>query len=91
MQVVVQVFSFLRDCLPAGAERGRVSVELTEGATLQDLITHLDLNRCLSDGRRLEDELESWQVSVNGEFTFDLKQELRPGDQVLIFPHLAGG
>jgi molybdopterin converting factor small subunit len=91
MLVVVQVFSFLRDCLPPGAERGRVSVKLLESATLRDLLTHLDLNRCLSNGRRLEDELDSWQVSVNGEFIFDLNRELQSGDQVLIFPHLAGG
>jgi molybdopterin converting factor small subunit len=91
MQVVVQVFSFLRDCLPPGAERGRVTVELPEGASVQNLFAQLELNRCLPDGRRLEDELNSWQVSVNGEFVFDLNGELQSGDRVLVFPSLAGG
>ena len=91
MQVDIQLFSFLRDCLPPGATRGRVTVELAAGATLQDLLDHLELNRCLSGGRRLEDELDSWQVSVNGDFVVDLDRELQPGDQILVFPHLAGG
>jgi molybdopterin converting factor small subunit len=91
MQVVVQLFSFLRDCLPPGTERGRVTVEMTTGSTAKDLFAQLELNRCLPGGRRIEDELTSWQVSVNGEFISDLNRVLHGGDHVMVFPHMAGG
>lgn len=91
IQVTVQVFSYLRNCLPPGAERGRVVVDLPEYADLRVLFDQLGFDRCLPGGRRLIDELDSWQVSLNGEFVLDLARELRAGDQVLIFPHIAGG
>lgn len=91
MQVEVQLFSFLRDCLPKGAERGRMTVELKAGNTVKDLFDLLQIDRCMPDGRHLANELHSWQVSVNGEFLSDLSRELKPGDQVLVFPHMAGG
>lgn len=89
--VTVQVFAYLRDCLPPGAERGRVVVELPENTDLQVLFDRLGFDRCLPGGRRLVDELDSWQVSLNGEFVTDLRRELHSGDQVLVFPHIAGG
>lgn len=91
MQVEVQLFSFLRDCLPPDTERGRITVELSAGNTVDDLFKQLELNRCLPGDRSLEAELDSWQISVNGEFVSDLSRVLQPGDQVLVFPHMAGG
>jgi len=91
IQVTVQVFAYLRDCLPAGVERGRIVVDVPEHADLRALFDYLGFDRCLPGDRRLVDELDSWQVSLNGEFVLDLKHELRSGDQVLVFPHIAGG
>ena len=91
MKVNVQLFSILRECLPKDAERGRLSVELAEGACLGDLFDELSVDRCLSGGKRFSEMLGSWQISVNGEFTEDLSRALQPGDSVIVFPHMAGG
>ena len=91
MKVTVQLFSILRECLPKEAERGRAVVELTEGVCLDDLFDFLNVDRCLSGGKRFAEMLSSWQVSVNGEFTEDLSRELHSGDVVIVFPHMAGG
>jgi molybdopterin converting factor small subunit len=91
LKINVQLFSILRECLPKEAERGRTSIELPEGACLDDLFDHLGVDRCLSGGKRFAKMLGSWQVSVNGEFTEDLSRELHAGDTVIVFPHMAGG
>lgn len=91
MNINVQLFSILRECLPKGTERGRVIVELPEGATLVQLFERLDLYRCLGLAPEAEKFLTSWQVSLNGEFVFELEGSLKEGDQVTIFPHIVGG
>jgi len=91
LKVNVQLFSILRECLPKEAERGRLSVEVSEGACLSDLFDDLGVDRCLSGGKHFAEMLGSWQVSVNGEFTEDLSRELHPEDTVIVFPHMAGG
>ncbi len=91
MKIHVQLFSTLRDCLPPEAERGRLSLELSEGASLDDLFQRLGVDACLNPGKSFAAQLDSWQISVNGEFTRDLGRILREGDQVVVFPHMAGG
>jgi molybdopterin converting factor small subunit len=91
MKVYIQLFSTLRDCLPPEAERGRASLDLPEGASLEALFDQLGVERCLGKGQTFAAQIDSWQVSVNGEFTRDLSRALQDGDQVVVFPHMAGG
>ena len=91
MDVNIQLFSILRECLPEGSERGRAVVVLQEGSRLMDLFDALDLKRCLSEGKDFVEQLNSWQISLNGEFLNDINVVLKDGDLVIIFPHMAGG
>ncbi|MDI6695301.1 MAG: MoaD/ThiS family protein [Anaerolineales bacterium] len=91
MKIQVQLFSSLRACLPPEAERGKIDLDLPEGADLRAMCAALEVQRCLPAGSGLDELLKSWQVSVNHEFVLDLNHPLQDGDQVMIFPHMAGG
>jgi molybdopterin converting factor small subunit len=91
MQIHVQLFSILRDCLPAGAERGQATVTLPEGATLTDLVTHLGIDEYLGYGASELTSRANWQVMVSGQFELDMERRLRHGDEVRIFPPVSGG
>jgi molybdopterin converting factor small subunit len=91
MQVHVQLFSFLRGCLPPDAERGQATVTLPEGAALSDLVTHLEIDRRLGYEATDVTAKAGWQVMVTGTYESDMGRALRDGDQVLIFPPIAGG
>jgi hypothetical protein len=55
MQIKVQLFSNLRDCLPAGAKHGQATICLPNRATLADLITHPGIDRRLgTDATEIE-------------------------------------
>jgi hypothetical protein len=68
MQIHVQLFSILRDCLPAGSERGQATVNLPEGATLADLVSRLGIDRHLGCNAAELTATASWQVLVSGQF-----------------------
>jgi len=91
MQIEVQLFSILRDCLPAGAERGQATIRLPNGATLADLITHLGIDRRLGYHATEIEQKAGWQVLVCGRYEADMTRTLQDGDQVRIFPPVAGG
>ena len=91
MQVHVQLFSILRDCLPAGSERGQATVNLPEGATLADLVSHLGIDRHLGCDAAELTATASWQVLVSGQFEIDMGRVLQDGDQVHVFPPISGG
>lgn len=84
MKIEVRLFASLREKLPE-APRGRGSVELPSGATLWDLLEHLDI----------PSEMAS-MVLVNGlpvprDRAARKARRVEPGDTVAIFPPLAGG
>ncbi len=91
MKVQVQLFSILRDCLPVDAVRGCASLELAEGARLTDLIVELGIDRRLGHAAASLSTDAGWQVLVNGQFECDMSRPLAQGDQVQIFPPVAGG
>jgi len=91
MQIHVQLFSILRDCLPPGSERGQASVSLPKGATLADLATHLGIDRHLGYKAAELTSRASWQVLVSGQFELDMGRVLQDGDEVRIFPPISGG
>ena len=91
MQIHVQLFSILRDCLPPDAVRGKATISLAEGSTLTDLVTHLGIDRQL--GYTAPDVVAraNWQVMVSGRFETDMGRVLQDGDEVGIFPPVSGG
>ena len=82
MRVDVKLFASLRKKLPpdSGRPAGKGTVELPDAATLADLIHHLDIPLDLAQ-----------MVLVNGEQTREFSYTLADGDQVSIFPPVAGG
>lgn len=91
MQVQIRLFSILRDCLPPEAPQGRALIDLPEGTSLGDLIAHLGIDRRL--GCEVVDLAgrAGWQVLVNGGYEAEMRRVLRDGDQVQVFPPVAGG
>ena len=82
MRVDVKLFASLRKKLPpdSGRPAGKRTVELPDAATLADLIHRLDIPPDLAQ-----------MVLVNGEQTREFGHTLTAGDQVSIFPPVAGG
>ena len=82
MRVDVKLFASLRKKLPSisGRPAGKGTVELSDTATLTDLIHRLDIPPDLAQ-----------MVLVNGEQTREFGHTLADGDQVSIFPPVAGG
>lgn len=82
MRVDVKLFASLRKKLPpsSGRPAGKGTIELPDAATLADLIRHLDIPPDLAQ-----------MVLVNGEQTREFGRALTDGDQISIFPPVAGG
>jgi molybdopterin converting factor small subunit len=91
MEIHVQLFSILRDCLPPDARRGKATVHLPQGATLADLAAHLGIDRHLGCQASELTSTAGWQVLVSGAFEWDMGRALRDGDEVSIFPPVSGG
>jgi molybdopterin converting factor small subunit len=91
MKVYLQLLSYLRDFLPPGTERGRITLELPDGARLSGMFDHLDLQDSPGQGLDKEKFFSAWELSLNGEFVTDLDRDLHDGDQVIVFPNIAGG
>ena len=79
MKVEVRLFATLQRYLPAGTEGDCVSFDLPADATVRDVMESL----------KIPAELACLTV-VNGRDA-DLDQVLSPGDEVTMFPPLAGG
>ena len=79
MKVEVRLFATLQPYLPAGARGDGVSLELPPGTTVRDVVESLKIPSDLA-----------WLAVVNGR---DAAPEdvLSPGDEVAMFPPLAGG
>ena len=77
MRIDVKLFGILRERLPA-IQKGRAKIELEDGVSVADLITHLEISR------RVE-------VAINEEIETDEAHILVDGDQVHIFATIGGG
>ena len=91
IQIHVQLFSILRDCLPPDAKRGKATISLPRGATVADLVMDLGIDRQLGDTARDVVAKANWQVMVSGRFETDMGRVLQDGDEVRIFPPVSGG
>lgn len=79
MKVEVRLFATLQPYLPAGAHGDGVSLDLPPGATVHDVVESL----------KIPGELACLTV-VNGRDAGP-EQVLAPGDELALFPPLAGG
>ena len=77
MQIKVVLFSVFREKLPR-ENRGRTTVELAEGGTLNDLLAKLEIEIAAT-------------CSVNGQLEYDQSRQLKDGDEVQIFRPVGGG
>jgi len=77
LQIDVKLSGILRDQLPA-IQKGRAKIELRDGVSVADLVTHLEISR------RVE-------VAINDEIETDETHVLVDGDQVHIFTTIGGG
>jgi molybdopterin converting factor small subunit len=91
MQIHVQLFSILRECLPPGSQRGKATITLPEGATLADLVTHLGIDRRLGFEAIDLPVKAGWQVMVDGNYEPDMGRVLHDGERVMILPPISGG
>ena len=91
MEINVQLFSILRDCLPPDADRGKATITLPQDATLADLVRHLGIDQHLGYAAAELTTAASWQVMVSGKFELDMERVLKDGDEVRIFPPVSGG
>lgn len=75
------------------------TIDLPDGSALQDLLAHLALTHPPEVARMLFQDQAAWQLSpylrafLNGRLLKDedLAQPLHAGDEVLLFPAVAGG
>ena len=79
MKVEVRLFATLQSYLPAGTRGDRVSLVFPPGATVGDVVASLNIP---SDVACL--------IVVNGRDA-EPEQVLVPGDELALFPPLAGG
>lgn len=77
MKVQLELFSILRDKLPREAH-GQTVLELQDGATVEDIVTMLDITRNVV-------------ISVNNVHETDRSRRLQDGDNVKMFSSVGGG
>ena len=77
LTIQVQLFSILREKLPPES-KGRTVIQLDRGATIQNLLTKLDIQKRVA-------------ISINDVHERDLSRVLEDGDNVKIFTPLRGG
>lgn len=92
MIVHLRAFSYLREYLPAGSSaRGAVDLELPEPATLKDLFIALGLEQRLGAKIFAAPVEHTFQVLVNHVAAHHYAQPLADGDEIAMFPPMAGG
>lgn len=91
MKVQVQLFSFLRECLPPSAEGGRAEIELPEQASIRELFVQLGLHKNMQSNILESNLADVFEVTVNGASEGNYDRLLQDGDSVVMFPPMAGG
>ena len=77
MQIHIRLYGPLRDKLPAKT-KGRTTLDLADGATVQDIFERLNLPQTLL-------------VAINNEHESTIETPLHDGDRVAFFTPVSGG
>jgi len=77
VKIQLRLFSILREKLPPDAN-GRAMMQVSEGATLDDLLDELGIQRRVV-------------ISINDVQVSDRSRQLKTGDEVKIFSSISGG
>ena len=77
MQIHIRLHGIFREKLPREA-KGRTTLDLPEGARVQDVLAHFEIRRRVG-------------VAVNQEVEVEPDFPLQPGDRVEVFRVAAGG
>ena len=77
LSIHLQLYSILREKLPAGA-KGRADLQVEAGTTLVDLLEEFGITRRVV-------------ISVNSEHETDRSRKLQDGDEIKIFSSISGG
>jgi len=80
MQVRVKLMAALRGKLPPGSQGGVATLAVEDGATVKILLERLGIS-----GGHIH------LIMVNGEQATDRERPLQEGDEVTVFPPVAGG
>ena len=80
MRITIKLIATYRKLLPAGTKGNKTQIEVSEGATVEDVLRQF--------GVPLDD---STAVLVNGFSTLPLSTLLAEGDEVAAFNTVAGG
>lgn len=80
MKIHIQLGAFLRDKLPAGSTGGKADLDFDDQATVNTVLDRLGI---ATDHAHL--------VMVNGEMERDPGRVLNDGDELAVFPPVAGG
>jgi molybdopterin converting factor small subunit len=80
MQVRIKLMGHLRSKLPAGAEGGTARVDVDPGTSLSSALERLGI----ASG-------QAHLVLVNGTMEHDRQRPLGEGDELTVFPPVAGG
>ena len=79
MNIIVKLHATLRKYLPAGSHDNVVPLQMPEGATVADVITHLAISPAHT------------RMIVSGADHLEPTTVLHDGQEVNLFPPLAGG
>lgn len=83
MKITIKLFALLAKYLPEGAVKNEIEIDVEDGATVQEVIHHLNLP---SEHCHL--------VLVNGVYIAPSEREtqaMQPGEALAIWPPVAGG
>ncbi len=80
MQVRIKLMAALRNKLPAGSTAGAVQLDLEPGTSISAALERLGIQRS-----------HIHLVTINGDVEPDRNRLLQGGDELVVFPPVAGG
>ena len=93
MKVTVKFYSYLRDLI---GKKAKVELDLDEGAVISHLLSELLLDpqikdALLDDNQELKSDITLLKNGREITFLAGMETKLEPGDEISIFPLVAGG
>ena len=80
MNIEVRLFAQLRKYLPPGSSQGSTRIDMPDGATIADALAELGIPARAAN-----------MTLVNGSHEPNIRQRLKDGCTLSVFPPLAGG